>query len=62
MAGEVIKSTISSSFYFLLVPSPETHCSLRNHCVPVQDDNARYQHSAYQQKYMKSTSKQLEKR
>ena len=57
MAGEVIKSTISSSFYFLLVLSPETYCSLRNHCAPVQNDNARYQHSAYQQKCMKSASK-----
>jgi len=57
MTKEVAKLTAFSSLYFLPVSSPETCCSLRNCCAPIQDDNARYQCSAYQQKCIKSVSK-----
>ena len=57
MADESMQSTMSYSPYLPLVSPPEICRLLRNHCAPVQDDDARYQHSAYQQKRMKSAPK-----
>jgi len=57
MAEESVQLTISYSSCLLSVSPPEIHRSLRNCHAPVQDDDARYRHSAYQQKGMKSVPK-----
>jgi len=57
MTEESIKPAISSSSCSLSIPPPETRRSFRNHRTPVQDDDLRYQYSAYQQKHVKSASK-----
>jgi len=57
MADESMQLTMSYSFCLPSVSPPEICYSLGNCCAPVQDDNARYQHSAYQQKHMKSVLK-----
>ena len=53
IAEESVQLTMSYSPCLSLVSFPEIHHSLRNCHAPVQDNDARYQHSAYQQKCMK---------
>ena len=57
IADESMQSTMSYSSCLLSVSPPEIRRLLRNYCAPVQDDDARYQCSAYQQKHMKSAPK-----
>ena len=57
MTEEYVKPTISSPSCLSSILPPETCRLLRNRHAPVQDDDARYQRSEYQQKRMKSASK-----
>jgi len=57
MAKESVQSIMSYSFCLLSVSPPEICRSLQNCHAPVQDDDVRYQCSAYQQKHMKLAPK-----
>jgi len=57
MADKSIQLTIFYSLCLSSVSLPEIRCLLQNCCAPVQDDDARYQCSAYQRKRIKSVLK-----